>query len=531
MAKALKITAIVLFLLILCFFGMQAWLGTKLKQVIEREGEKLDQGLYTVTVDNTSVNIFARAATVKGIKLIPDRSDPENRGKSDMIYEVSIDGVYATGLNMKLLKKGSGAKLRSIEIDRPLVTADVYKPRGEATENDKDTSEVVKPFDIPVKRIVVRDGNIIFRQHDGGEASYTEGDGIDFDIALRGAVRFDTLSVREMADGRLSVRSILMTNRDGSVDTKIDSVSYDTKDGGLRIASIGVDPKYPMEQFVYKSEKHTDWTKLSAKDIYIGGLDALFMEGNPFIGADSIHIEAGHVESYKDRNATQPYRYKKLFFESVQQLPFPLRVDKIVIVSMDAVYRELPQFGTEPGIINFTRLSGVLTGLTNIPSSTEPYYTLSAHGMLYGAAPLNATFRFPKSKDNSHFDVSGSLGSLDMTVLNKTVVPLAKAEVEEGTIDGMDFYISGNSSTASVDLTLLYHGLKIALVKRNGDNEIKERRFLSWIANEFVVKESNPRPDGETVKGAGTAQRDPDRSQFNFLWRTLLEGIKQTAGI
>ncbi|MCD8173733.1 MAG: hypothetical protein LUD76_09815 [Alistipes sp.] len=527
--KALKIIAIVLFLLILGFFGVQVWLGNKIKSVIEEKGAELDGGIYDVTVDRATVNIFGRSATLKGVRMMPNRQREAGEGRSDMLYDISIDGVYASGLNMKLLKEGSGAQLRSIEIDRPLITADIYKPDDDRKEVT-DSASAKKPLNIPVRRVIIRNGNIIVRQHHDGEASYTEADAIDIDVSLRRRNLSDSLSVRETVDARLSVGSVLMTNRDGSVDTRIDSVRYDSGEGLLTIASVSVDPKYPMAQFVYKSEKHTDWTELRAAGIRCDGLDALLMDGSPYIKADSIYIASGHVESYKDRNANVPYRYKKLLYESVQELPFMVRTDKIVVANMDAVYRELPQYGTEPGVINFTNLSGTFTGLTNIPSAEEPFYTLSAHAAMYGRAPLNATFYFPKTPGTNRFEVHGSLGTMDMTLLNQTIIPLAKAEIEEGTIDKLDFHITGNSSTASVDLTMLYHDLKIALVKNKGDHEIKERRFLSWIANEFVVKDSNP-DHGETRRGTGTAERDPDRSQFNFLWRTLLQGIKETAGL
>ncbi len=117
-----------------------------------------------------------------------------------------------------------------------------------------------------------------------------------------------------------------------------------------------------------------------------------------------------------------------------------------------------------------------------------------------------------------------------MRNLNKTIIPLAKAEVESGTMDEMDFHLVGNSHTASVEVNLLYDDLKVDLVKFKGDHEIKERRFLSWLANEFVIKDSNP-SGGETRHGSGTAERELDRSQFNFLWKTLVQGIKEVAGL
>ncbi|MCD8072144.1 MAG: DUF4140 domain-containing protein [Alistipes sp.] len=343
-----------------------------------------------------------------------------------------------------------------------------------------------------------------------------------------------------MFDGGGTVSAVVMTNADASVDTVIDSLRIELGSGNVTIAGVTVTPRYPKEQFVYKSSRHRDWTHLWARDIYLQGIDlsspGILSSGGDgddkkvHLTIDSIHIGSGLVESYKDRNAYQPYWVRKLIFESVSELPIYLTVGKAVISDMDAVYSELPKGGTMAGIINFTNLVGTVSGLSNVPSSEEPYWTLAAHGFIYGAAPLNATFYFPKSEATNRFEVSGSLGALDLTNLNRTITPLAKDEVEKGVVDKMEFHIIGNRHTASVDMELLYHDLKVELVKLKAGNEVKERKFISWIANEFVIKDSNP-SGGETRRGTGTVERELDRSQFNFLWKALMQGIKESAGL
>lgn len=46
----------------------------------------------------------------------------------------------------------------------------------------------------------------------------------------------------------------------------------------------------------------------------------------------------------------------------------------------------------------------------------------------------------------------------------------------------------------------------------------------------MIVKENNPDHRG-IRKGEGWAERDPYRSQFNYLWKIMLEGLKKSVGL
>ncbi len=43
--------------------------------------------------------------------------------------------------------------------------------------------------------------------------------------------------------------------------------------------------------------------------------------------------------------------------------------------------------------------------------------------------------------------------------------------------------------------------------------------------------DANPMPGGEVREVQATAVRDPYRSHFNYLWRTLFAGIKPSIGL
>ena len=76
-------------------------------------------------------------------------------------------------------------------------------------------------------------------------------------------------------------------------------------------------------------------------------------------------------------------------------------------------------------------------------------------------------------------------------------------------------------------MTMLYDGLDVEMVRRQPDGRLKERRLMTFVVDKMLIRPSNP--DGRGTRTAdGSAERDPYRSQFNYWWKSLLPGIKNT---
>ena len=88
------------------------------------------------------------------------------------------------------------------------------------------------------------------------------------------------------------------------------------------------------------------------------------------------------------------------------------------------------------------------------------------------------------------------------------------------------FRITGDSIEAETELTLLYDNLQIELLRLK-EGKIRERKLLSTVLDDLVLIPNNPHL-GQTRIGTGTTLRDPYRSQFNYLWKSIETGIKST---
>lgn len=62
------------------------------------------------------------------------------------------------------------------------------------------------------------------------------------------------------------------------------------------------------------------------------------------------------------------------------------------------------------------------------------------------------------------------------------------------------------------------------------DGHLETSSFLTTLANGLIAKGNNP-DHRELRKADATVERDIYHSQFNYLWRTLLAGLKVSIGL
>ncbi|MEI8225540.1 MAG: hypothetical protein WCG82_06395, partial [Bacteroidota bacterium] len=87
---------------------------------------------------------------------------------------------------------------------------------------------------------------------------------------------------------------------------------------------------------------------------------------------------------------------------------------------------------------------------------------------------------------------------------------------------------TANNDKATGKMTMLYHGLDIAVKsKRTDDTTAFRERFISLIAN-IKVLDSNPMPGKDVRVGIIDYERDPERFLFNYCFKSIMSGIKSS---
>ena len=100
-------------------------------------------------------------------------------------------------------------------------------------------------------------------------------------------------------------------------------------------------------------------------------------------------------------------------------------------------------------------------------------------------------------------------------------------DISSGTVD--DLTVSGyaNRYVGRGNMTMLYHGLAIDVLKEKQGGEIKRRWLISAVAT-GVVKANNPVHNKPVRVAPMYFERDMNKGILNFLWKTCFSGIKES---
>lgn len=520
-------------LLILVVLGVEWWLGAKIRRTAEKEVADRTDGAVKLEIGHVGVSLINRTVTIKGIVLSADTARAgEYLPRVDSVGG-EIGKIVLRGVRWRLKGDDRYVSLRAVEILDPRISL-VVNPEAKAEPAGENSSQGIRDRiaalagKLSVGRFLLRDASIKIvnpsKNSYAAKGLTLEADG--FSIGPGDAPDPRPLfsdDVRIEVD-KASVHFLVTAQL-----LEAEAIRAGSRDGRLALENIRLIPQYGKAEYAWKVPRHTDWTQAIAGSIEAKGLDFGRLWRDTVLSIDSLTLKDVDVASYKNRRIVRQEKFKPMLHEMVQGVPFGLEIAQIGLENAHVVYEELSATGEKPGRITFDGLNGVFRGLTNRTDDPDSMYTLTASGKVMDTGQLRAVFRFPAHPSNDRFEVEGSLGPMNLHVFNRILEPLADAGIHSGKLDGLTFTIAGNRKEAQVTMKMRYDDLSVALLREDKDGRKHARRIVSGIVNLVLIKSSNPDRKGmREVRNA--AVRDTTRSQFNYLWRTLLVGIKGSVG-
>ena len=184
----------------------------------------------------------------------------------------------------------------------------------------------------------------------------------------------------------------------------------------------------------------------------------------------------------------------------------------------------------EPGRISFNEINAKIYKITNdtIYKTKNAYLELKGNALLMGKGRMTILLKGRIFDSQNTFSLNGTLSDMEANELNPILEKNAFVYATSGKIDAMNFSFTANNAKATGKMTMLYHGLDIAVKnKRTDDTTAFKERFISLIAN-IKVLDSNPIPGKDVREGIIDYERDPERFLFNYCFKSILSGIKSS---
>ena len=297
--------------------------------------------------------------------------------------------------------------------------------------------------------------------------------------------------------------------------------------GLIKIAELQVRPTMPRKELKNRIGKQADMYTMSMNNIVIEKMDLQKLARNNTLNIKTISFQM-NLHVFDDKTIPMDSVKKapgKFPYEGLQQAKMAIDIGTVYIKNSRIAYEEkAPKSGLN-GTVFFTDVNGVVSNITNLPGKLAKDNTMkiTTTAKIMGSMALHSEWAIPLNVTDGSFRVTGGVGPFPITVLNPAFEPLSMATIRSGFAEQLDFEINGNHEGSTGTELFNYRDLKIDILKKNEDDSLEKKGFISFLAN-AAIKNNNHSQKAKEYK----FKKDRYKSMFNLLWKSVFEGAKNT---
>jgi hypothetical protein len=304
----------------------------------------------------------------------------------------------------------------------------------------------------------------------------------------------------------------------------------------LHLKDVSLVPRYGDFEYHRMVGTQTDVAKIYFPEVIFEGLKVEKLTGEKMLEASSVRLMGAKVDVFRDKRFAFPEDIVKAMPQQLMMnAPFEVKVDSLIVVDAEVVYREFPEKGLVPGELQFTGLNAVLTPFY-LSKQAEGYPVaasfLHAHAQINGKAPISMEgqlfFEAPYP-----MRMVAEVAEFELDLLNPILETNAFVKVLEGVVRGGRWEFTLDDDAARGSMALRYNDLKLMLLdERTLERGRGRKNVLTFVINNLAVRSNNPRRFfNRMVCSPIYLKRDKSRFVFNYLWKSTLTGLQGSVGL
>lgn len=517
-------------------------LNDQLQQIVVQASDSL----YHLSYDELDLNVFTGSARLTNVMLTSDSTVHEQL-KSRLLasnnrFEISVDELTVLGLNISkaaLSKKIDIDEVRAIS-PRVIMYND-YQYYNDTARNDQHLTaqELLGNLrSVAIDRIGMSNIHFTFNKLQDSVWSSNTFENLDLvvsDVLIDQNIAQDTSRFFYTGSIDLLMADFAYEIPDSYYNVGFDSLIISTKNRTIMVQGLDYSPRISRQEFYQEHQYAKVMSKMNFEKLLFEQIDLrLFMQSQR-IHAEALTINGGVVDISNDlRYPRRPTnKIGRSPHQLLMKLDQPLKLDSIFVNEVDISYGEIGDKYHKEGIITFERATGWMANVTNDSLSLleDQFIKADLTAYMMNTGKLNAKFEFDMFDKQGAYTYKGTLGPMNGKPLNRILTPLLSVEVESANIKGISFDMKGTDYRNWGSFRFDYDNMKVGVLETGEDGRTSKKRFVSFLANEFLLNQSNPDHNGVYHTGTVNYTRPHEFSFFKTLWKSLFEGVKQTTGI
>lgn len=504
--------------------------------------------LYLIAYDGLDFNLITGNASIKNLRLTVDTNRYKQMERleeaPDNIYQIRIANLWVRRFHPRRVLAERRLHIDDIVIDTPSIeVANKYHAYNDTVETKKEERTLYQRISnilrgVSVSRIALNEIQFKFSKATDSTRSETELRNLNVlvsDILIDSLSQFDTTRFYHTRAIDIDMPGFRYETPDSFYYVSFDRLRIATLYKQLTLSGLKYAPRMSKGEYFKRKQQAKDMVVLAFPTIRLENIDLQQFVRDQKLYAGSLHIDSGTVVVAND------LRYPKQLSNKIGKSPHqlllklkqPIKIDSVLMNNVAISYAEVSRKYKKEGTITFDRTSGVFRNVTNdslaLVRNKTMVADLTTHIMNRGK--LDVTFTFDMLDKRGGHTYKGVLGPMNGRSFNRIITPLLNAEVANANINGLRFDVVADDRRARGTLRFDYNNMRLNLLANEENGEKASKRVVSFLANSFVINDSNPDANGQYHTGHINFIRPENFSFFKALWQSLLQGIKECAGI
>ncbi|OYD41943.1 hypothetical protein [Sphingobacterium cellulitidis] len=517
---------------------------TKLKETVTNA----TNGLYSLKYDDLDLNVALGNVTLKNAELIPDSAVYKrmvlSKEAPNSRYHIKLSALKVRRFNIWDVIKNRKLYIKEINFDSPDIHMiserhaynDTIQPKQSKTlyDNIKDVFSSINVRDIHIDNIKFK-----FSKIEEGKSSDIELDSIGIkvhDILVDQASIHDTTRLFYTKMVEVDVPKFEYELSNGIYKAKFDRLLMNTRDQNVLLTKVEYAPKMNKATYFKARNQNITMAVMKFDTLRFEKLDFKELIDNQQTIAQHMQIKNGSVSLYNDKRYPKKSASKigKSPHQQLMKVKQLIRIDTVYVDNIDVLYGEYSAKFHKEGVITFNKARGTLTNVTNDSTllAKNKFMRADLQAKIMNSGLLKIQFGFDMLSKDGYHTYKGNLGRMQATSFNKILTPLLNAEISSGNIRSISFNFQANDYRNWGDFRFDYDHLKLNLMNAVDPGMSKTKKgVLSFVVNNILINDSNPDANEKYHIGKVNYKRVPEHTFFKTMWQSLLDGIKQCAGI
>lgn len=548
----LKWFAAALLFVALVLAGITWYLGAKLKPIVTSELKELvlktTNNLYQIEFSSVNVNVLTGISSLSDVTITPDTAVYHQlmalKHAPNNLYKVKLKKLAVRNFHPFRLWRDKKLNIDLLLFDNPCIEM----TNRQFDYNDEKLPHPKKsPYDYIEKYLkelrinTVEFKNASFKYINNNNPERPKTDAVDsLNITLK-----DWLIDRHSANDKSRLyllKDVIINLNDYSYATsdslyfiKFNRLDFAASSGKLEVKNFSLEPRESEQEFGSTLGYAKDRYNIQISNLGFTGINLPLYVLKQELFAKEMTIADGTIAVLN--NNTLPKKVVNKIgtypHQLLQKANAKLTITKLNLNNIDISYGEFGQDGKGKGVIMFEETKGTITNVTNVAKviAKDSLAIANLTAAVMGTGKLDVNFKFNLAAKDGTFSYAGTLVDMEGRAFNRITKPLGLVKVNSGHIDKLAFDVKANDEVAKGTVSFAYKDLSVAVLKRvKGEDRLVKQGLISFLANALVINPSNPGLDGKFVTASVDYKRVPTGSFFNFIWKTLFQGVKYSVG-